>query len=636
VRKGLYVDPPLEVKKVEQFVAEQRCITTRDELLYRTSVLKSSPLIESHPPLFADYQFELRKISFQERAEELLRYRLECFADLDYRGLRVVQLKSHFIELFNHTLNDLSLYQGIEAANTLDIIDELVNKEIFTPKTGQFLKEMNARLYMLRIKVQLFYDSAKEEILLRPIHSPAEAGTYVATPEEKLLLELTYFLIFIPLYNRLRQQIQPSFSSLEKLQNLDLIEELFQYLSRLNWTTERNLIESILKAFLKAPDYFNSGSHERFYQLLSTDPAYEPVRTLFIDQLTESGLQEIVNEFSIIPNRDGMRQSTRLSEMRFQHQLRSLVQPLPTSPELVCKVTSPTLSVTHYLTPAVLSIFEQKRTFLVFSAGMGVRQGYQTSAHSVFRYQRQGVDLHFKQKPSHPLMEYAVYNLITRIIGVGAPVTELARFELSANGRRQPPYPVLISETIPGTTIDALLTPPNYNVRVSPAHFTWMCLVSLLTRPGDGRAANYVVTPQGLIYCVDNDISLVEPIVRDRSGREVKFCSILFCLRELLDQNVLNQFCQLDIESILSSWIDDITEKEKQYCALFSPLERQRLYDEDNDNRFTPHPPLSPRRVRSPLCTVPSSEAIYQRSQANGPLRSPQLAPHPKRRRTSH
>jgi len=57
----------------------------------------------------------------------------------------------------------MALYYGITQTNTLDIIDTLVEKEIFTERSGKLLKESIATIYTLRIRLHLHYREQKEE-----------------------------------------------------------------------------------------------------------------------------------------------------------------------------------------------------------------------------------------------------------------------------------------------------------------------------------------------------------------------------------------------------------------------------------------------------------------------------------------
>ena len=149
-------------------------------------------------------------------------------------------------------------------------------------------------------------------------------------------------------------------------------------------------------------------------------------------------------------------------------------------------------------------------------------------------------------------------------------------------------YPVLISTTASGITLKERLEKPlNLDSPHQWARWTWMLLCSILTRPGDGRTSNYILDPQDNIFCIDNDISFVEPFVQ-KIVSQIHFCSALFCLFQdrPLDRGVLEEFCSLDVDAILLDWIEDVIRKEAEYLSLFSEEERSRLFEEDPNNRF--------------------------------------------------
>ncbi|MBA3237861.1 MAG: DUF4116 domain-containing protein [Parachlamydiaceae bacterium] len=188
---------------------------------------------------------------------------------------------------------------------------------------------------------------------------------------------------------------------------------------------------------------------------------------------------------------------------------------------------------------------------------------------------------HLKQRPSYPLMEYGVHNLCPRIAGDFTPCVELVRFDIGDTF-----YPVLISRTISG----------NYWKQGEPLdlkQWTRMLLCAILTRPADGRRSNYIIKDQK-IYCIDNDLSFVEPaevswsnLVR-WSSSEVHFFTILFCMQSLdtkLDQAALDEFKALDRVAILDGWIEDVIQKEKEYMALFSETDRDILSKEDSKGK---------------------------------------------------
>ena len=189
-----------------------------------------------------------------------------------------------------------------------------------------------------------------------------------------------------------------------------------------------------------------------------------------------------------------------------------------------------------------------------------LKHSYKNSAHRV-AYAAYGDShhLHFKQKPIHPLMEYAVHALTARIGGHLSPPTELARFEVKVKGKKLI-YPVLISKTVQGKTLEEAN-------EVESAQLTWACLCALLTLPGDGRFPNYVVE-EGTqrIFCVDNDISFVEPVTQNFFYRyTTHFSSALFCLNSKpLNPEVL--------EAFLSDAYSDPSQLDGRACSKRSTL----------------------------------------------------------------
>ncbi|MBF5059957.1 hypothetical protein NEPTK9_001481 [Candidatus Neptunochlamydia vexilliferae] len=180
-------------------------------------------------------------------------------------------------------------------------------------------------------------------------------------------------------------------------------------------------------------------------------------------------------------------------------------------------------------------------------------------------------------------MEYAIYNLTSRLSGEAPPLTELARLEPPG----QKTYPILISQTIPGENLKTALS--KKALKLDRKHLTWNLLTAILTRPGDGRTSNYILN-QGKLHCIDNDIAFVAPIVKNWGRSTINFCSVLFCIdpQFKLHPEVVKNFLNLDPQLILTSWVKDLEAKEKKYTSLFTLKQRQRLYNEDQENQFTP------------------------------------------------
>ncbi|MGZ6330269.1 MAG: hypothetical protein ACXWM7_04595, partial [Parachlamydiaceae bacterium] len=303
--------------------------------------------------------------------------------------------------------------------------------------------------------------------------------------------------------------------------------------------------------------------HFSFFSLLSKLPD-QSLRSVYFEIVKNTPFAKALLE---IPNASGLRLGFIEEQKKLEQDFLFFTQTKPS--EVAVFLPGSTHPV--YLKPmAIKELIE----------GKNLRSQYDNSVHRVCQLQLQGeraIDLHFKQKPAHPLMEYAIHNLTSRIAGKLTPPNLLARFEIK--GRC---VPILISQTFSGSY-------PTSDQTLDAQQWTWMLLSTILTHPGDGRISNYIVEKQK-IYCVDNDISFVEPVVSDFWGRTVQFCSALFCLQPLeapLEPEVLEQFLALDVEAILDRWIEDVIQKEQEYSSLFTEEERQQLFQEDPDNAFT-------------------------------------------------
>ena len=237
-----------------------------------------------------------------------------------------------------------------------------------------------------------------------------------------------------------------------------------------------------------------------------------------------------------------------------------------------------------------------------------IKRKYKNSFHRVCRLRNKGIDLHFKQKPNHPLMEYAIHDLTSRLTGEETPPTELLRFEVTIKAKTKV-YPVLVSQTITGKSLKEVLA-KNPRYKPDSRCFTRMLLDAICIRPGDGRVSNFVVNGDQL-YCIDNDVAFVEPIARKGMFRSTNFCSILFCLEnQFLDIEILQKFISIDIDLIFASWFEDLIQREKLYLPLFAK-EARRLYEEDPEKKVYSHYSFSPRHDNHTLCTDSYITAIF-------------------------
>ena len=363
------------------------------------------------------------------------------------------------------------------------------------------------------------------------------------------LLERCYWLVLAPLYTS-EHLLNMSFYK------ADLIQMAFT--TRLS---EETLTLPFIKHMVKylVEREATIEEHRDYYSALSKLKG--EFRNTYLSVLEEK--QVSIDELLTIPTPAGMRALFHRNHEKLIQGLMTMTDITPTSVSCVIGTES------RYLKQSIIDT--------LFDAQGNIHKTYSHSAHNVCRITHRGYDLHFKQKPSHPLMEYAIHNLTSRIAGSLTPAIELLYFQVHKRC-----YPVLVSQTIPGLTLKE-----TQDLEIK--QWSWMLLCTILTRPGDGRVANYVVHNRQ-IYCVDNDVSFIEPVLTHTLSRQVHFSAAPFCLFSLntpLDTEVLEAFSTLDSAAILDGWIEDIIAKEKEYTKLFPEKMRKTLYEEDPQNTFT-------------------------------------------------
>ena len=358
-------------------------------------------------------------------------------------------------------------------------------------------------------------------------------------------------------------QIASSSKSREQVdQYLPLIEGAVEHLKAKNSSTEQ---------------------HEKLYTLLSSKAILEPLRERYLRLMNGTNL---FNKLASIPNKSGFRQKMRIEQENLIQQIEAITQDLP---ETAVKVTAPFLKETRYLKETFIDEKIDKST-----GGIKTDERYQKnlstgeegSSHPVCQIEGVGFNLHLKEKPTQPMQEYGVYSLTNRIAGEGVPPSHLVRFDVNFSGRPTASYPVLISKTIKGDNLKKFLNEnPNETfsgVSQTPIKklLTHLQLLGVLTRPGDGRASNFIINEEG-IYSVDNDVSFVDPLVQEWPypvEPTLYFKSILYCLNTSpLDSGVLEEWKGLFPEQIFADWIEDLAEREKLYTSLFTEKEAENL-----------------------------------------------------------
>jgi WD40 repeat protein len=487
-----------------------------------------------------------------------------------------LNLKKQFTAPLNYLLADLSLWWEDTIANTLDLVDIFVFREVFTPESSNLIKEALSSIYFLRSRLHLSESDTLDGCLSRPSSNLQEKKP-VLTREETSRLEKYFWLILLPFYTAIETFVEKTdhtFESTFRQIDLGWIGNVLDNSFFRNSSTSLLPMIPYLVAYLleiQAPQE----AHLRNFKRLSFQPELEPLRKAYLDALEKNKATQILEVLHDIPNAAGFRYSFSLKSHHLQTSLLLLLSSSRHADKNLPQVQVTAPSFGGYLKPEAIEALITKGE---------IRPQYQGCAHKVCDYK----NLHFKQKPVQPLMEYAVHNLMYRIAGPLTPTTELVQFEVTLGSKKEI-FPVLVSETILGENLKEK-APSEIKDAKAWQRWTWMILCTPLTKPGDGLASNYIFRGED-IYCIDNDISFVIPFIYEKILlKQVNFCSALFFLypNRALDAQALIQFCQLEVDEILDAWIGDVLDKEKEYLALFPVEDRKRWFnDPDPKKKFS-------------------------------------------------
>nr|WP_166158290.1 hypothetical protein [Neochlamydia sp. AcF84]NGY95961.1 hypothetical protein [Neochlamydia sp. AcF84] len=196
--------------------------------------------------------------------------------------------------------------------------------------------------------------------------------------------------------------------------------------------------------------------------------------------------------------------------------------------------------------------------------------------------------LHFKPYPEMAGREYAVGSLHRLIIGHGTPETELFK----CYNARLNPYPLLVSETSEGQTLDKALKTGNTLTKLDLHRLHNMMLLSMLVNPEDGKPDNYILQSfinhlgevKEQLVCVDNDHAFI-PSFSEEGKLQVK--CILFCLNQMhepLHHKTKERFLQINPLELLQTWLRNLDKQQQRYTKLFTEKDREFVYAYNKQN----------------------------------------------------
>jgi small GTP-binding protein len=376
--------------------------------------------------------------------------------------------------------------------------------------------------------------------------------------------------------------------------------------------------------------------HLNYYCTLTDLQVPEDLRKAYLEALRQrrASTDSLVLELSTIPRHNGYRQSERLAYETLMGALHALSLPVVETTTTSVKAEAATATReplrcaecdnSHSLLPFTIEDYANlsasiqlpgeisPRTLapLVIYHLLDPRTGrlreiplHQVDQVSVshrhrvvplkFQQRSQSHEIHIKENPDHPIMDYATYLLRQRLFGHGAPPNRLAKLTVESchpqYSYNKYSYPILISMSVssPEENLKTYLETPQ-RLNLSLRHFFELALFDTVAYPGDGSARNYQVTTlangQHCLNCVDNDQYFVKPF----EGKRLQLRSILFCFPQMQSRDeapltaALQAFIKLDIKVLLKIWLQELIQDESNCLQLFPREERKQHFQSDS------------------------------------------------------
>ena len=637
IRKGLSLDLPpgsdfICISTPEEMAAQQNVFEEsyeceameKEGVPFAYSLLKSESL-HGNSTLFSQYQEELQRVFYsssdekslqQIRAEKFLKFRLMSFKKTftrDFDQEFIFNIKEQFVELLNHVITDLSLYFDVEETNTLDIIDALVSKKVFTEESGILLKKTIAAIYLLRVHLQfLSLENSNvplEQCRRGSLEAPEAFRRYpVLEIKQEKLLAVTYWLVLKPLYKKIESFLD---GTEEILENIDLLNKeivfddktiipLLDYCADISKT---NIFETILPFLFEriftcdSPEQqeelirtiarreFSEKAHVMCYQRLSQKNNVEFLRKAYLEEIKKQ--KRLFHRLEFIPNSDGYRQIEVRKRLQLQETIKSLtVENEETFQGFSVLIDGPTLSNTDYLKKEVLE--------RILDAQGNLKKEQSGTNNNVVHLELDSCDLYFKQQPLtdnqspfHPGTEQAVSRFMMRVFGHGVSFSELVSFTVMNHQKNiSKRYLVLISETVKGNTLKEIVEKsPKRLQELDEKRLSEVFLSIPLILPGDAREVNYIFeetedeerNPISQLVSIDNDVAWGKLIVdegRVWSKPVCKLYTVLFSYFPgfILDKKAIETFLEIKLKVVIS-WLEELIEWNKKTKEKFRDLE---------------------------------------------------------------
>ena len=197
-----------------------------------------------------------------------------------------------------------------------------------------------------------------------------------------------------------------------------------------------------------------------------------------------------------------------------------------------------------------------------------------------------GSDLYLKIRPELPGVECMVRELGRLLFGRQVtPHVELARWMRSDVGGVERDDPVLLSQGVPGSTLQDVLTRSAAERdavldNLDPRSVSEAMILAMLTMPEDGKPDNYICEPlpngKYGVVCIDNDHAFAPPFCKGsvKGAAKLVVKCVLFCMDHMqhtIHPDVRDALCNesFDPLDVVQKWLSKLEGINAQNRALY-------------------------------------------------------------------
>lgn len=525
-------------------------------------LLFSRSLQCSEPKLYKIFQHEVKKHFPESRRHQKALEKLQKHIQehktrwpKSIEKLKAVDLDEQLVEPFYSFLDGLSVYYGIEGL-PYERIDKL---KVFTQKSRDLLKEVSAKLYLIKVR-----NSKNPQLAINAA--------------EWRVLKKVYWIVLESLC-----AIRMNASLLSEVKSIDLYKILFDHIDKIK--DQASQFEAIT-AFVSSLVEKNTSqkTHLKYYKRLSTKEHVEHLRKAYLDSLKSSKDPGIFRKLLHHPNARGVRQVEREARDNFIEELkRALVDHEEQGKYgYSVHIEGPKLSGTWYLKQDVVN--------QLLDLEGNIHKDHKHCMNRVGYVENQQVRLHFKQQPLsaeyafHPGVEQAASRLMMRVCGHGVSISELMKFVVKHPDKMPRSYLVLVSQTVVGNNLSNTSTEELQ--QLDQKRLSDLFLSVPLILPGDLREANYIFTEAvnedgrkiKQLVSVDNDISWVKvmtkhPLLIGRYNIHLFFVLFFKFPTMVLDPQAIEEFLALKPAILIEDWLKEMCVWNQQAKEHFQEFE---------------------------------------------------------------